>query len=76
MTFFRSIFGYTKLINMGLRLIDYYKKLNLKGRIKLSKLTGMSSVRASEEPDSDENIEMFEKTMEQIKADEYETDKK
>ena len=56
---------------MGARLVGYFDKIGAElgaaGRMKLAMLTLISSAKASNEPDSPENIRKFEEAMAKIK---------
>jgi hypothetical protein len=55
---------------MGARMMQYYKYVNdekgLLGKIDLAKLTKIPSAKAALEPDSDDNIKLFRKAVEEI----------
>ena len=57
---------------MAAKLTDFYKQaaqeFGLAGRIKLAMLTKISSEKAGSEPDSPENIKLFEQALLQLKA--------
>jgi hypothetical protein len=59
-----------KGFNMGEKLIRYINYINdesgFKGKVKLATITKIPSTRASMEPDSPENIELFKKAVEEI----------
>ena len=56
---------------MGQKLEGYYEEAanigGLKAKMRLAILTGISSVKAATEPDSPENIQKFEKAMQEIR---------
>ena len=56
---------------MGDRLMKYYedaKKLGgMKAQMRLAVLTGVPSTKAGGEPDSSENVQKFEKGMQELK---------
>lgn len=57
---------------MAAKLTEYYaqasKQYGVMGRMKLAMLTKISSEKASAEPDSPENIKLFEQALLQLKA--------
>lgn len=56
---------------MGAHLVGYFEKIGAErgsaGRMKLAMLTLVSSAKASNEPDSPENIRKFEEAMAKIR---------
>lgn len=56
---------------MGKKLVSYYEKANsmggLKARMRLAMLTGIPSAIVEEEPDSPDNIQKFEKALNELK---------
>jgi len=56
---------------MAQKLLDYYEKAKalggIKARMRLAVITKISSDKAGTEPDSQENISIFEKAMHEIK---------
>ncbi len=56
---------------MGKKLLDYYEKAahlgGLKAKMRLAIITKIPSTKAPAEPDSAENIALFEKAMQEIK---------
>lgn len=57
---------------MAAKLTEFYaqatKQYGVMGRMKLAMLTKISSEKAGGEPDSPENIKLFEQAMAQLKA--------
>jgi hypothetical protein len=57
---------------MAAKLTEFYaqaaKQYGVMGRMKLAMLTKISSEKANTEPDSPENIKLFEQAMLQLKA--------
>ncbi|HEY1876951.1 MAG TPA: hypothetical protein VGG66_05750 [Rhizomicrobium sp.] len=57
---------------MAAKLTEFYaqvtKQYGVMGRMKLAMLTKISSEKAGTEPDSPENIKVFEQAMAQLKA--------
>ncbi len=57
---------------MAAKLTEYYaqaaKQYGVMGRMKLAMLTKISSEKAGTEPDSADNIKLFEQAMLQLKA--------
>ena len=57
---------------MAAKLTEFYaqasKQYGVMGRMKLAMLTKISSERAGTEPDSPDNIKLFEQAMAQLKA--------
>lgn len=56
---------------MGKKLLEYFNECarlgRLKAKMRLAVLTRMPSSRAESEPDSPENIQLFENAMREIK---------
>ena len=57
---------------MAAKLTEFYaqasKQYGVMGRMKLAMLTKISSEKAGSEPDSPENIKLFEQALLQLKA--------
>jgi len=57
---------------MAAKLTEFYaqasKQYGVMGRMKLAMLTKISSEKAGTEPDSPDNIKLFEQAMAQLKA--------
>ena len=57
---------------MAAKLTEFYaqasKQYGVMGRMKLAMLTKISSEKAGSEPDSPDNIKLFEQAMLQLKA--------
>ena len=55
---------------MGEKLSKFYEKANeiggMKARMRLAILTNISSVKAAQEPDSEENVKKFEAAIVEI----------
>jgi hypothetical protein len=55
---------------MGAKLMDYYQKASaaggLKGRMRMAVITKISSQKAETEPDSPENLRLFEEALKEI----------
>ena len=56
---------------MASKLVQYYDEVaklgGLKGKMRLAVLTKLPSSKAANEPDSPENIQNFEKAMQEIR---------
>jgi hypothetical protein len=56
---------------MGQRLVEFYKEASglgqVKAKMRLAMLTTVTSAKAAEEPDSEENIKKFQKAIEELK---------
>ena len=55
---------------MAEKLVQYYeyisRELGLKGAMKLAAITGIPSIRAQAEPDSEQNLTLFRHAVEQL----------
>lgn len=56
---------------MGQKLIEFYKNISsemgIAGKMELAKATKIPSIQAAIEPDTAENIEKFQKALEEIR---------
>lgn len=56
---------------MGVQLADFYKQaaseFGVTGRVKLAMLTKVSSEKAQNEPDSDEVVKLFQRSLDQLR---------
>lgn len=56
---------------MGQRLVEFYKEATelgqIKAKMRLAMLTALTSSKAEEAPDSEENIKKFQQAMQELK---------